>query len=273
MEPVSLTAQWTAAVRALESERPEHRLFVDPFARELARPDGFDLLERYAGAGIRDFIAIRTRYIDDALSDALSLEEIRQIVILAAGMDSRAYRLQWLDGTTVYEVDHQALMEEKKRRLSAIGAYPAARRIEVSADLAGSWLPALRQSGFNQGDKTLWVVEGLLFFLTRSQVRSLLVTLRDASATGSWLVTDMASKALLESPASQLFLAKLRKDGIPWLFGEDDPEEFLRACGWTLRDLKEPGNPGAGEGRWPYATPPRSVKGVPRSWLIQAERR
>lgn len=272
MKAVSLTAQWTAAVRALEAERGEDQLFADPFARELAKPRGFELLERYAGAGVREFVSIRTRYVDDAIEAILAASRINQIVMIAAGMDSRAFRLKWPEGTAVYEVDHQALLDEKRRRLLSLGANPNTNRIEVPADLATDWLDHLRRAGFDGSRKTLWIAEGLLFFLSRNQVDSLLAVLRDASVSGSWLITDMASQALLKNPASQLFLANLRRDGIPWLFGEDDPEQFLRSRGWALRDLKEPGNPGAGQGRWPYETVPRTVKGVPRSWLIQAER-
>lgn len=272
MEAVSLTPQWTAAVRALEAERGQDRLFVDALAHELAKPKGFELLERYAGAGVQDFVSIRTRYVDDAIETVISAARTKQIVMVAAGMDSRAFRLEWPEGVTLYEVDHQALLEEKRRRLLSLGAQAKTSRIEVAADLATDWLDRLQQAGLDTLEKTLWIAEGLLFFLSVGQVRSLLEALKDASAPGSWLVTDMVSRTLLTNPASQTFLAKLRSDGIPWLFGTDDPERFLRAHGWALRDQKEPGNPGAGQGRWPYKVVPRSVRGVPRSWLIQAER-
>ncbi|CAL9282349.1 SAM-dependent methyltransferase [Streptomyces sp. SudanB182_2057] len=271
MEAVSYTAQWTAAARALESERTGDAMFEDPFARALAAPRGFELLDKYGGGGLIPFIAIRTRYFDDSVDTVLRDAGIRQVVLVAAGMDTRAFRLTWPAGTTVYEIDHQALMEEKRARLARLGAEAAVERVEVKADLARDWLPALKQAGFDPAKPTLWIAEGLMFFLTEEQVVHLLRTLGSASAPGSWLAVDFVSKALLRSPFSQSFLKGLKEDGTPWLFGTDEPEDFLAASGWKVRDLREPGDPGAGEGRWPYEVQPRDRRGVARSWLVRAE--
>ncbi|WP_371482686.1 class I SAM-dependent methyltransferase [Kitasatospora sp. NBC_00315] len=271
MEAVSYTAQWTAAARAVESERTGDALFRDEFARELAAPRGFELLDKYGGGGLVPFIAIRTRYLDDSIDTVLRESDLRQVVLVAAGMDTRAYRLDWPAGTTVYEVDHAGLVEEKRRRLAALGAEPAVERREVPADLAGDWLPALHEAGFDPGRPTLWVTEGLMFFLTEEQAAGLLATLGSVSAPGSRLAVDFVSRALLRSPFSKAFLNGLREDGTPWLFGTDDPEEFLAAAGWKVRDLREPGEPGAGQGRWPYEVQPRERRGAARSWLVRAE--
>lgn len=140
MEPVSSTAQWTAAIRALESERETGALFADPLARRLAEPDGFSLIERYRGGGVRDFVTIRTRYVDDACAAILAgRPDLRQVAIVAAGMDTRAFRLPWVEGTRVFEIDHAALLEEKERRLSEVGAAARAQRVPVPADLARGW--------------------------------------------------------------------------------------------------------------------------------------
>lgn len=271
MEAVSYTAQWTAAARAVESERPDDALFNDPFARELAAPRGFELLDRYGGGGLIPFIGIRTRYFDDGIGSILNDTGIRQVVFVAAGMDTRAFRLDWPSGTTVYEIDHGALVAEKRRRLAALSAEPRVELRAVAADLAREWLPALYSAEFDRERPTLWVTEGLMFFLRREQASGLLATLGSASAPGSWLAVDLVSRALLRSPFSQTFLRGLRADGTPWLFGTDEPEDFLATTGWKVRELKEPGEPGAGEGRWPYEVQPRDRRGVPRSWLIRAE--
>ncbi|ARQ68473.1 class I SAM-dependent methyltransferase [Streptomyces marincola] len=272
MEAVSYTAQWTAAARAEESAR-EDALFRDPLARDLAAPRGFELLDEYGGGGLLPFIAIRTRYLDDSVEEILRDNGPRQVVFVAAGMDTRAFRLSWPAGTTVYEVDHGPLLAEKSRRLAGLGALPAsgADRREVPADLAGTWLPALRAAGFDPAEPTLWVVEGLLFFLTEDQANGVLTTLAGASAPGSWLAVDLVSRALLRSPFSQTFLKALRAAGTPWRFGTDEPEEFLAAAGWKVRDLREPGEEGAGAGRWPYEVQPRERRGASRSWLVRAE--
>ncbi|MFI9201365.1 class I SAM-dependent methyltransferase [Streptomyces sp. NPDC053048] len=271
MEAVSYTAQWTAAARAVESERTTDALFTDPFARELAAPRGFELLGKYGGGGLLEFIAIRTRFYDDAVTTVLRGGGIDQVVLVAAGMDTRAFRLTWPDGTVVYEVDHSGLIEEKRARLARLSARPAVERREVGADLAQDWLPALAAAGHDPRRPTLWVAEGLFFFLTQDQAATLLRTLRGVSAPGSHLVTDMASKALLRSPFNQTFLTALKDDGTPWLFGTDEPEPFLDANGWKTRELKEPGEPGASPRRWPYEVQPRTRRGVSRSWLIRAE--
>ncbi|KJK56563.1 SAM-dependent methyltransferase [Saccharothrix sp. ST-888] len=271
MEAVSYTAQWTAAARAVESELPEGALFTDPFARELAAPRGFELLDKYGGGGLLPFIAIRTKYLDDSIQAVLRDTGIRQIVLIAAGMDTRAFRLEWPSGAMVYEVDHSALVVEKGRRLAALDAEPAVERREVRADLAEEWLPSLHRAGFDPERPTLWVAEGLMFFLTEDQAARLLGTLGSVSAPGSWLAVDFVSKALLRSPFSRTFLRGLQEDGTPWLFGTDEPEKFLAAGGWQVRDLKEPGDPGAGQGRWPYEVQPRDRRGAARSWLVRAE--
>jgi methyltransferase (TIGR00027 family) len=266
---ISYTAQWTAAVRALESERPDG-LFRDEYARHLAEPRGFELLDRYVGAGVSDFVAVRTRYMDDAFARILAETGIRQVVLLANGMDVRTHRLDWPAGTTVYEVDHGPLLEEKRARLDSLAARPRVPTVPIGADLAGDWLAALRAGGFDPAGRTLWIAEGLLFFLTEEQAGRLLETVAGACPPGSRLVVDMTSAALLRHPMTQQFLRLLREDGTPWQFGTDDPERFLAAHGWAVRDLRQPGEPGAGEGRWPYPVAPRDTRGVPRSWLISA---
>ncbi|AYN38649.1 SAM-dependent methyltransferase [Streptomyces dangxiongensis] len=271
MEAVSYTAQWTAAARALETERGDRAIFEDPFARELAAPRGFDLLEKNRGSGLTTFIAIRTRYLDESVEQILADNDIRQIVFVAAGMDTRSFRLHWPDDATVYEVDFPALLAEKRRRLTALDAQPRVTRREVAVDLRRDWLPDLEQAGFDRGLPTLWVVEGLLFFLTEEQATNLLRSLGSASAPGSWLGVDFVSQALLRSPFSRDFRRKLEEDGTPWLFGTDEPEEYLASLGWKARDVKEPGEPTTAHEDWPFQVQPRDRKGPSRSWLVRAE--
>jgi methyltransferase (TIGR00027 family) len=269
VDDISYTAQWTAAARALESERADG-LFRDDYARRLAEPRGFELLDRYQGAAVTDFIAVRTRYMDDALVRILGETGIRQIVMLANGMDVRTHRLDWPDGVTVYEVDHGALLAEKEARLAELGAQPKVPTVPIKADLAGDWVEVLCSGGFEPSQRTLWIAEGLVFFLTEDQVGTLLEKVAAACPADSWLVVDMTSATLLRHPMTQPFLRRLKDDGTPWQFGTDTPEEFLGGHGWTVRDLKQPGEPGAGEGRWSYTVAPRETRGLPRNWLISA---
>lgn len=270
MRNVSYTAQWTAAARAIETERTE-ALFHDQFAAILAEPKGFQLLKKYGGGGLQEFVAIRTRYIDDAIESFVIQDNIRQVVIVAAGMDMRAYRLKWADGTIVYEVDHADLLHEKQKRLDQLSVKPETERRIVAADLSTEWLDALNHAGFDSKQSTLWITEALLFFLTDDQVKFLLKTLASASAPESWLMFDVINENLLRHVGSQLFLKSLREDGIPWLFGTNDPEHYFLNLGWEIKEIKEPGQHGAGKGRWPYKVFPRDVPNIPRNWLIKSK--
>lgn len=270
MEAVSRTAQWTAAARALETER-EDRLFADPYARTVADEIGFELLERYAGAGTVPFLAIRTTYLDRAIVKAVEERGIRQVVFLAAGMDTRFFRLPWPDGVTVYELDRPALLEAKAKML-ADEPLPAGRtRITVPVDLTQDWTGPLKEAGWKSDEPVLWVVEGLLFFLPEPAVRTLISTLSAHAAPGSVLLGDVISRAALENPLSRPFLNALREDGNPWLFGTEEPEALLAACGWDVTEVKQPGEDGADFDRWPYPVPPRNVPRVPRSFLFTCD--
>ncbi|WP_371676002.1 class I SAM-dependent methyltransferase [Streptomyces sp. NBC_01276] len=270
MEAVSRTAQWTAAARALETDR-EDRLFADPYARTVADTIGFELLERYAGAGTVPFLAIRTTYLDRAVVRAVEDHGIRQVVFLAAGMDTRFYRLPWPDGVTVYELDRPALLEAKAEMLAGEPAPAGRTRVTVPVDLTEDWTGPLQDAGWRRDEPVLWVVEGLLFFLPEQAVRHLITTLAGHSAPGSVLLGDVISRSALENPLSRPFLNCLKEDGNPWLFGTETPEELLAECGWDVREVRQPGEAGADFGRWPYPVPARAVPRVPRSFLFTCD--
>ncbi|MHC0429677.1 class I SAM-dependent methyltransferase [Streptomyces sp. O3] len=269
MEAVSRTAQWTAAARALETERAD-RLFADRYARTVADGIGFELLDRYAGAGTVPFLAIRTTYLDLAIGRAVRDQGIRQVVFLAAGMDTRFYRLPWPDGTTVYELDRPALLDAKARMLADEPEPVGRERRTVAVDLTQDWTGALKEAGWRADEPTLWVVEGLLFFLPETAVRTLLRTLAQHSAPGTVFLGDVISRAALDNPLSRPFLKALEADGNPWLFGTEEPERLLADCGWAAVEVRQPGEEGADFGRWPYPVAPRETPGVPRSFLFTA---
>ncbi|MEU7023748.1 SAM-dependent methyltransferase [Streptomyces sp. NPDC048717] len=270
MEAVSRTAQWTAAARALETER-EDRLFADPYARTVADQIGFELLERYAGGGTVPFLAIRTTYLDRAIVKTVQERGIRQVVFLAAGMDTRFFRLPWPDGVTVYELDRPALLDAKADMLKD-EPQPAGRtRITVPVDLTQDWTGPLKEAGWKSDEPVLWVVEGLLFFLPEQAVRTLISTLSAHAAPGSVLLGDVISKAALSNPLARSFMKALEEDGNPWLFGTEEPEQLLADCGWAVREVRQPGEDGAHFERWPYPVPDRSVPRLPRSFLFTCD--
>ncbi|MBT0770292.1 SAM-dependent methyltransferase [Kineosporia sp. J2-2] len=263
LQPVSRTALWTAAARAAESRHPA-ALFDDPLAGALAGTEGPQLLTRYDSTVTALFVAIRTAVIDQFFRDSVC----SQIVLLAAGLDTRAYRIPRPGPTEVFEVDHEALQRYKTATIGDRAPLPGYDVRHVGSDLAaGDWDVALGQAGFDPERPTLWIAEGLLFFLPETDASALLKKAHGASAPGSELVVDFTSRASLRNPYAAEFLARLAEDGNPWLFGTDQPEEFLAAAGWAATSVLEPGATQQGDDRWPYPVEPRANRYAPRNWI------
>jgi len=213
---VGATATVVAAGRALASRAP-NALINDPFADPLVRAVGVHFLTRVlsgeldpavadGGAGygltrLTRMMAVRTRLIDDYFGEA-GTAGIRQAVILAAGLDARAYRLPWPDDTTVYEIDQPDVIEFKTRTLSEIGAAPTAHRRTVAIDLRQDWASALQASGFDPSQPAVWSAEGLIDYLPGDGQDRLLDTVTELSAPGSRFIAanvpgdDRAAAAL-----------------------------------------------------------------------------
>ena len=209
---VGATATMVAAARAVAS-RADRPLINDPFAEPLVRAVGVDLLTRLAtgevnandlndvhdgatgsaGAMSRmaDNMAVRTKFFDEFFLDATNAG-IKQAVILASGLDARAYRLQWPAGTVVYEVDQPQVIEFKSRTLAELGAAPTSERRVVAIDLREDWPAALRAAGFDPAQPTAWSAEGLLGYLPPEAQDRLLDTITELSAPGSRLATESA---------------------------------------------------------------------------------
>ncbi|HTX94396.1 MAG TPA: class I SAM-dependent methyltransferase [Mycobacterium sp.] len=201
---VGATATMVAAARALASEAP-NPIIDDPYAAPLVRAVGLDFFRRlvdgdivpseaYEGSGKdmaleTDSIAVRTRFFDDFFLNA-ARDGIRQSVILAAGLDARAYRLSWPPGSVVYEVDQPKVVEFKSAAMSNLGAAPAADRRTVSIDLREDWPAALRSAGFDVSQPTSWSAEGLLMYLPPEAQDRLFDNITELSAPGSRLATE-----------------------------------------------------------------------------------
>jgi methyltransferase (TIGR00027 family) len=193
-----------AAARALASEGT-NPIINDPFAAPLVRAVGLDFFRRlvdgevaesegYEGSGKdlgleTDSIAVRTRFFDDFFLNA-ARDGVRQAVILAAGLDARAYRLSWPPGSVVYEVDQPAVVEFKSTTMSNLGAAPAAERRAVSIDLREDWPAALRDNGFDVTQPTSWSAEGLLMYLPPDAQDRLFDNITELSAPASLLATE-----------------------------------------------------------------------------------
>ncbi len=167
---VGLTALGVATFRALETVRPD-ALIQDDFARwfveAAGEPHFTGLLADPSSLGdvpVSGFMGSRTRFFDEFFSTATSAG-VSQAVILAAGLDARAYRLDWPTGTTVFEVDQPQVLEFKEEVLADHGARAKADRRPVAVDLRDDWPAALHAAGFDPGKPTAWSVEGLLAYL------------------------------------------------------------------------------------------------------------
>jgi methyltransferase (TIGR00027 family) len=203
---VGSTAVMVAAARAAETDRDDP-LIRDPYAK---------ILVADAGAGMWEFMlddafvakvadtdadaaaifehmgnyqAVRTHFFDDFFTKAAAAG-IRQIVILASGLDSRAYRLPWPAGTTVYEIDQPKVLEYKAATLQRHRATPSALRREVPIDLRFDWPKALREAGFDAGVPTAWLAEGLLMYLPADAQDRLFEQITELSAPGSRIAVE-----------------------------------------------------------------------------------
>ena len=203
---VGATATMVAAARAAATRRPRP-VITDEFAEPLVRAVGLDLFTRLAAGEVQaddvekgvnfprmvDTFAARTRFYDDYFAEASSAG-VRQVVIVASGLDARPYRLPWPAGTTVYEIDQPEVIEFKTATLSRLGAVPTAEHRAVGIDLREDWPAALRAAGFEVEAPTAWLAEGVLigFLPPEAEVR-LLDHVLTLSAPGSRFAADFGS--------------------------------------------------------------------------------
>jgi methyltransferase (TIGR00027 family) len=202
---VGATATMVAAARAMASTA-EDALIDDPFAEPLVRAVGVDFFTRLVTGELRaedldsdsesvgmqrmtDNMAVRTKFFDEFFLGATE-GGIRQAVILASGLDSRAYRLTWPAGTTVYEIDQPDVIEFKTRTLAELGAEPTAERRAVAMDLRYDWPSALIEAGFDPNQPTAWSAEGLLGYLPPDAQDRLLDAITELSAPGSRVAVE-----------------------------------------------------------------------------------
>jgi methyltransferase (TIGR00027 family) len=198
---VGATATMVAAGRALASKGPD-ALLNDPLADPLVRAVGLDPFIQmidgeitieddplFGRAALNEQITVRTRFFDDFFA-AATAAGIRQAVILASGLDTRAYRLRWPEGTVVYEIDQPQVIEFKTGTLAGLGAAPAADRRPIGIDLREDWPAALRQQGFDPGQPTAWIAEGLLVYLPPEAQDRLFDNIAALSAPGSRVATE-----------------------------------------------------------------------------------
>ncbi|WP_167161817.1 MULTISPECIES: class I SAM-dependent methyltransferase [Streptomyces] len=258
------TAVGVARVRALESER-ENALFRDPLARAFATAGGLwpassplpaDEAARRRRLAVAFSIVIRTKFLDDLLQQAAA-SGVRQVVLLGAGMDSRAFRMDWPDGTRLFEVDTAAPLAFKTSVLRQERAVARCERITVAVDLREDWPGALAAAGHDPTAPTVWIAEGLLIYLPEDAVELLLARIGAQSAAGSRLGLTLGSRGVIErfgadatpGSAASMWVSEMPDDPVAWL-----AEHGWDASSHTLRERA------AAYGR-PISTPPQHDEG------------
>ncbi len=270
VDPLAATARWTAAVRARETERDD-RLFSDPWARDLAGPEGAAwIASRTPDSTVP--IAIRTRYFDDWLTACGVGHGLGQFVLLGAGLDTRAFRLDWPTGTRLYELDRGPVLAAKARVLEAAGADARCARRAIAVDLATPWANDLLAAGFESATPTAWLLEGFLFYLSREAIALVLGEVSRLAAPASRIGFDIINGLVLDSPWTSAWVQMQAAAGAPWVGTMDDPVHELDRLGWTAA-LTQPGAPDASYGRWTLPVIPPTMPGLPHSWYVTAERR
>ncbi|HWF28221.1 MAG TPA: class I SAM-dependent methyltransferase [Mycobacterium sp.] len=201
---VGATATMVAAGRAMATKDPRG-LINDPFAEPLVRAVGVDFFTKMMDGEIDlaaienaspvrmqamiDGMAVRTKYFDDYFINTTGAG-VRQVVILASGLDSRAYRLPWPAGTVVYEIDQPQVIEFKTITLAGIGAKPATTRRTIPIDLRADWPAALQAAGLDTTAPTAWLAEGLLIYLPPEAQDRLFDHITALSVPGSTIATE-----------------------------------------------------------------------------------
>ncbi|MEU6389570.1 class I SAM-dependent methyltransferase [Streptomyces sp. NPDC046939] len=247
---VGTTALLVAAARAIETHRHDS-LAQDAFAEHFVRaapasagwptrlehvPDGDanPLWGRFAR-----YFGLRTRVLDDYLLTSVRATGARQIVLLGAGLDTRAFRLDWPPGSVVHEIDRAEVLAFKHEVLDTLQATARAARVPVPVDLRADWVTALTDSGFDPGAPTVWLAEGLLFYLPAAAETSLIATVNRLSAGGSALAYEVKLEPdLMAHRDSPLYISTNAQIGIDLLdlFAKEprpDSAAALTDKGWS----------------------------------------
>jgi len=216
---VGATAVTVAICRAAERERVEP-WFTDPLADYVART-AEPTAATNPKPGLIFWVAVRTRFLDELVASAIS-SGVRQVVLLGAGLDARAFRLDLPDDVTIFEIDRSSVHELKTRLLNQAGLTATCERRAVVADLASSdWLDALGSQGWTSIAPTCWLAEGLLIYLKPEPRDALLRELANASAPGSRLGITATSSAR----AAQVGIWESGVDG--------EVPEWMADLGWS----------------------------------------
>jgi methyltransferase (TIGR00027 family) len=257
---VGATATFVASGRAMATKDPRG-LINDPFAEPLVRAVGVDFFTKMMDGELDldaienatpvrmqsmiDGMAVRTKYFDDYLINATDAG-VRQVVILASGLDSRAYRLPWPAETVVYELDQPQVIEFKTTTLAGIGAEPTATRRTVPIDLRQDWPAALRAAGLDTAAPTAWLAEGLLIYLPPEAQDRLFENITALSVPGSTIATEFVP-GIVDFDAERVreMSGAFREHGVDvdmaslvYPGQRNHVVDYLRAKGWDVEGIE-----------------------------------
>jgi methyltransferase (TIGR00027 family) len=256
---VGATATFVAAGRAMASRDPRG-LINDPFAEPLVRAVGVDFFTKMMDGdldidaienaspvriqAITDGMAVRTKYFDDYFVNATG-SGVRQAVILASGLDSRAYRLPWPAGTVVYELDQPQVIEFKTTTLAGIGAEPTATRRTIPIDLRADWPTALQAAGLDTTAPTAWLAEGLLIYLPPEAQDRLFDNITALSVPGSTIATEFVPGIVdFDADRAREVAGSFREHGVDvdlaslvYAGERNHVVDYLRTKGWDVEGV------------------------------------
>ena len=258
---VGATATFVASGRAMATKDPRG-LINDPYAEPLVRAVGLDFFTKMMDGefdtstidiasparkqAMIDGMAVRTKYFDDYFIDATN-NGVRQAVILASGLDARAYRLPWPVGTVVYELDQPQVIDFKTTTLAGIGAEPLATRRTIPIDLRQDWPAALKAAGLDLTAPIAWLAEGLLIYLPPDAQDRLFDNITELSVPGSRVATEFVP-GIIDFDADQvretIASSFLRDHGIDvdmpslvYAGQRNHVADYLRAKGWDVEGV------------------------------------
>lgn len=271
-QSVGATALGVAAARAAETESDDP-LIRDPFARVFVDAAGEGVWSIYADPALLakavaiepdvqhrlqlmvDFMATRTAFFDEFFLGAAE-SGVRQVVILASGLDARSWRLPWPDGTVVYELDQPKVLQFKNETLREHGANPTARLVNIAVDLRQDWPKALQDAGFDPSQPSAWSAEGLIRYLPAQAQDLLFERILSLSAPGSWLASNVPGEgfadpekvrrhredmARVRAAAAKVIDAEVTDFDELWYPEERTPvDSWLRERGWDVLSLSFP---------------------------------
>ncbi|MFD7117807.1 class I SAM-dependent methyltransferase [Streptomyces sp. NPDC056652] len=246
---VGLTALLVAAARAIETHRHDslaRDIYAEHFVLAAPASAGWPVRVQQAPGGDANplwgrfarYFGLRTRVLDDFLLRSVRAGA-RQVVLLGAGLDSRAFRLDWPPGCVIFEIDRESVLAFKHEVLDGLSATPRAARVPIPVDLRDDWVGALTDAGFDTAAPSVWLAEGLLFYLPNAAETSLIDAVDRLSTAGSALAFEVKLEAdLLEYRDSPLYTSTKQQIGIDLLnlFAKEprpDSAGDLTGKGWS----------------------------------------